>query len=231
MIIHPCTSLFDCKYPELEPHEEEVFYQHPLYSDIKCNQLGVLYYDEDKYYFSQRWGNPILWYTGSNKDNVGGRYKITWECYHGRVSPGLVNLFDMNPYNCTKDNLYVNCDLKKSEYAERIKYRRRFIYNTVMQLEAFAERHPYMTPGEIMSELNLQRVYRTAWTSHLAGVRVKVPTEPINKPYTKPRPDDDERVKALFFSGATQLEIARAMDWGSTMRVRNMIKKHGWKKE
>ena len=42
MIVHPARHIFEAKFPSLEDHEEEIFYQHPVH-DIKVNQLGVIY--------------------------------------------------------------------------------------------------------------------------------------------------------------------------------------------
>ena len=236
MIVHPCTNLFDCLYPQLEDHEEEIIYQHPIYPDIKCNQIGVLYYDESKYATGVNHGIPSLRTIKSNNNKfIGSKWRMCWECYHGKEAPSLVNLWDFNPYNCTKENLYLTKEIPKNEYQYRLHLRKKFAAKTIEKLEAFAARHDHMTIDEIKAHFQLPVFLVSGWDSYRAGRRVKYqPVKSLGslgKCHTPSKPDDEERVKTMFYANLYLREIAEAMDWGSTSRVRTIVKKNGWKRE
>ena len=99
MIIHPTTNYFDALSPQLEDHEPEIFFQHPT-EDIKCNQIGAIYYNEEKYfYLNVAIGGVIreAAYRPGEKSrrNVGSKVRVVWECYTGKVydGPGTPHFF------------------------------------------------------------------------------------------------------------------------------------------
>ena len=130
---------FECLYPMLAEDEEEVFYQHPT-EGIKCNQLGILFYDEDRYVaYDMVTGSVVREFGSYNGDKiriVGAKPKIIWECYHQeKLGSGSHFLFlNGNPLDLTKENLLTVSKTDPITKAFATEARRRFIYNSVEHL-------------------------------------------------------------------------------------------------
>ena len=139
MIIYPAKNLFQAKFPTLEDHEEEIFYQHPT-EDIKCNQLGVLYYDEDRYStYPTASGATVREHQKFNKEgarSVGSKIKIIWECYHQEIlGIGAHCLFlNANPLDRTKENILMISKIDPATKKEASRAKAKFISNTVDHL-------------------------------------------------------------------------------------------------
>lgn len=106
MIIPKCTHFFNATYPVLEDHEEEIWYNH-FQLPLKCNQLGLLIFDDDfdVQYNSIKGDYSVK--TGTSKRSLGTRQKLVWECYYGIACVGSMVMFkDANPFNLTQENLW-----------------------------------------------------------------------------------------------------------------------------
>lgn len=139
MIIHPAKHFFQAKFPTIEDHEEEIFYQHPT-EDIKCNQVGILYYDEDRYSaYSTLSGSVVRehqTYNGRAARLVGSKPKVIWECYHNRLlERGSHFLFlNANPLDLTKENLLTLIEIDPDIRKEAAKAKKKFIDNSMDHL-------------------------------------------------------------------------------------------------
>lgn len=234
MIVYPCTNFFDCLFPQLEDQEEEIFFSHPKFPGVKCSQIGTLYYDETKYALLYIRGCLTLRHLKRGIGcYVGAKSKLVWECFHGQTTTQLINLMDFNPYNCTKDNLYRTTDLTKKEYKERLQKKKEFLKKTVDGLDKFAAKHPYLEPEDVEVLLNLPVWLSTGWGLYRSGKRIRDRggRKSTYKKHTPDRPDDYDKVKEMFFSGVLYKDIAATLNWGSTLRVRKFVEKHGWKRE
>ena len=130
---------FECMYPVLKDKEKEIFYQHPL-EDIKCNQLGVLYYNEERYTtYDLRSGSVVrehyAW-NGVKAKIIGTKLKIIWECYHNNnLASGSQFLFtNGNPLDLTMENVLAINRIDEATKKEVTKIKARFIQNSVEHL-------------------------------------------------------------------------------------------------
>lgn len=119
---------FECMFPVLEDHEEEIFFPHPV-EDIKCNQLGILYFDPDRYVcYELRSGSVVrehaIW-NGKKVRVVGSKLKVIWECYHHqKLEMGVHFTFlNGNPLDLTLENLMAlnKMDPTTKQKAARVK--------------------------------------------------------------------------------------------------------------
>ena len=139
MIIHPAKHWFETMLPELEPGEKEIFFKHPV-EDIKCNQLGVIYYDEERYVcYETRSGSAVKELEKWNKKRaraVATKTKVIWECYHGdNLESGTQFLYtNGNPLDVTKENLLAITRLDATVRQNASKTKKQFINNSVDHL-------------------------------------------------------------------------------------------------
>lgn len=131
--------LFECVYPVLPEHEEEIFFQHPTEA-IKCNQLGVLYYDEERYVtYDLRSGSIVrehaAW-NGVKPRLIGSKPKVVWECYHNEKLGNGIHFFyvNSNPLDWTVENLLIQNRLDAKSRLEAGKSKSLFIKNSVEHL-------------------------------------------------------------------------------------------------
>ena len=104
MIIQIPTSYFDCVWPRLEDNEDEEFFYHPTLEGIYCNQIGMLYLDDDLY--TQIINGYV--YIIPTKKIIGRDEEIVWECYHSQILlDDKIDFKDGNHLNRTRDNLYI----------------------------------------------------------------------------------------------------------------------------
>ena len=139
MIVHPAKHFFESKFPTLEDHEEEIFFHHPLYN-IKCNQIGVLYYDEEVFVLYQNCkGNTI-----KNKEiskTIGSKTKVAWECYHGEILAGTHFLYvNGNVLDARKENLMAPSKLSKQELAKLSKVKKNYCLASAIYLKKIESR-------------------------------------------------------------------------------------------
>ena len=125
--------------PELEPGEKEIFFKHPR-EDIKCNQLGVLYYDEERYVcYDTRTGSVVKELEKWNKKKarvIATKTKVIWECYHrDNLELGTKFMFtNGNPLDVTKANLLAIIKLEDTARQDAAKIKKTFIKNSVDHL-------------------------------------------------------------------------------------------------
>lgn len=119
--------------------EEEIFFQHPS-EEIKCNQIGMLYYNEEHYVaYDMRSGSVVRKYEDWNGKRVrliGSKLKVIWECYHNqKLEAGAHFLFtNGNPLDLTMENVLAISRLDPHTKQEASKTKVRFIKNSVEHL-------------------------------------------------------------------------------------------------
>lgn len=106
MIIPKPKHYFEATYPVLEEGEEIIWYRHPEHP-LSCNQLGMVFFDDDivwcfgrrnQYRYNVK-GNPKFFILGSEE-------RVICECLTGISYKGKAFLYkDGNPYNKTLENL------------------------------------------------------------------------------------------------------------------------------
>lgn len=137
---------FECLYPVLGESEEEIFYHHPT-EEIKCNQIGILFYSDERYVsYDMPTGSVVREFSSYNKGKmriVGAKPKIIWECYYGRpLESGSHFLFlNGNPLDVSKDNLLAINKTDPTTKAIAIEVKREFIYNSVQHLVKLEEKY------------------------------------------------------------------------------------------
>ena len=130
---------FECMHPRLGMLEEEIFYQHPI-EDIKCNQIGMLYYDEERYVaYEMRTGSVVREFEAWNGKGVrviGSKLKVIWECYHNqKLEAGAHFLFtNGNPLDLTMKNILAINKIDPDTKQQASKTKVRFIQNSVEHL-------------------------------------------------------------------------------------------------
>jgi hypothetical protein len=227
MIVHPAEHLFECMFPSLEDHEQEVFYQHPTWP-IKCNQLGVLYYDEA----------IISAYEKKDKLNIthkatlefcGTKPKVVWECYHGKeVKGSQFHYVNANPYDLRKENLVLAHGMTQGESARLNRVKRRFRKATLARLlEIESKMH-----GMGFTSTDTWEILKIPYW--LEVERRKFKEAPIvegkcRRGGSRAKATDEERleVSSLFKLGWSYPAIKTHMDWGSVTRVKNIVRDLG----
>jgi hypothetical protein len=138
--------LFECTYPVLPEHEEEIFFQHPTEA-IKCNQLGVLYYDEERYAsYHIDTGSVVREHQTWNKVKarlVGSKPKVIWECYYQeKLGNGIHFVYlNCNYLDLRKENLRIQSKLDAQTKMATTKAKSRFIQNSVEYLMKLESKH------------------------------------------------------------------------------------------
>jgi hypothetical protein len=130
---------FECMYPTLRVDEEEIFYHHPI-EEIKCNQLGVLYFDEDQYVAYDMVSGSVVRALNEKPGEkirvVGAKPKVIWECYHNqKLESGSHFLYlNGNSLDCTKENLLAVSKTDPITKLHALQTKAKFIYNSVEHL-------------------------------------------------------------------------------------------------
>jgi hypothetical protein len=121
------ATYFEQVLPSLEADEEEVWFTHP-FENVKCNQLGVLDFDEEEYimvdlvhkscYIRKR--NAL----GKFVISIGTKSNVVWECYHQTKSTSRILHANHNENDYTFDNLHSTADETQYERVSRNKSKR-----------------------------------------------------------------------------------------------------------
>ena len=133
MVVYPAKHFFEARFPKLEDHEEEIFFQHPTHK-IKCNQLGVLYFEEEDFAIYETHGISVVRQRKIVK-NCGSKTKVIWECYEGEViaNPHFFYI-NGNVLDTRRENLRKSSNLSPKEREECLKVKRKFVKNSVEHL-------------------------------------------------------------------------------------------------
>ena len=229
MIVHPARHLFEAKYPTLEHHEQEHFYQHPIY-DIKVNQLGVIYYNESIFSIYDKRGTSVVRDLKTGK-GLGNKTKIIWECYTGETFHAPHFFFaNGNPLDTRRENLVLCAPLSATARQPYIRIKRAFAQASIEHLLKLETRMAAVGIGKTeLHELLLLPQWLKA-----ARERYVPPTAPkhqrlTSKGVAKPRTTEEEadEIERLFHMVLTFYAIIDRMGWTSTSRIKKIAKDHG----
>jgi len=224
MIVYPAEHLFQAKYPVLEPHEEEIFYHHPV-EEIYCNQLGVLYYDEGVYSIYDKNESKQIRQQKTGR-NIGSKMRVIWECYVGQIVSCPHFLYvNGNPLDTRFENIRKTSELspKGKEWAELQKTKKKFIQKTVeylLKLEARAEKVG-MDKEQLYQVLMLP-----SWIiiprKKLGEAPVKITRVPGPKSWTTEEQAD--QIERMYLQGLSYYAIIDRFGWTSTHRVKKVVR-------
>lgn len=226
MIVHPARHIFEAKYPSLEDHEEEVFYQHPVH-DIKCNQLGVIYCDDGILAIYDRRGTSMVRDLKTGK-SFGTKTKIIWECYTGKVVHSPHFFFaNGNPMDLREENLIMSGPLSDKARQPYLRIKRGFVQASVEYLVGLETR---MAAVGIDREQLYEMLLLPRW---LVGSRERYvpPTVPKQQrtsskgtPRIRTTDEETEQVVKLFHMGLTFYAIIDRLGWTSTSRIKKIVR-------
>ena len=231
MIIREAKHIFEALFPMLEDHEEEIFFQHPTEA-IKCNQIGILYYDENVYavYDKPATGSSVvrkIETATTPRIVLGTKQRVIWECYTGKItlSPHFVYK-NGNPLDLRFENMAVTSELPRKEWEQYQRVRRAFVQKSVehlLKLESRAEKMG-MDRYELYSFLILPN-----W---LVAARAKLDSAP--KKYTRldatrirTTEEQADEVERMYNEGMTMYAIIKVMGWTTNQRVKKVVKDRG----
>ena len=224
MIVYPARHLFEAKFPMLEDHEEEVFYQHPTL-DIKCNQLGVIYCDESLFGIYEKADTSMV-RNQATKRSHGTKLRVIWECYTGKLvfSPHFF-FANGNPLDLRKENLVMSGPLSGKERDPYLTTKTRFIRASVehlMKLEARMERVG-VDKEQVYEILQIPYWLRVARSKYIPPAAKSL--RPTSRGVAKPRTTEEEadEVEKLFYQGLTFYAIIDRMGWRSTSRIKKIV--------
>lgn len=232
MIVYPARHLFEAKFPTLEDHEEEIFYQHPV-EDIKVNQLGVIYCDDSIFGIYDKRGTAMVRILRTSR-SIGTKCKVIFECYTGKIvhSPHFFYA-NGNPLDLRKENLVMSGPLSAKEREPYLRVKNRFIKGSVehlLKLEAKME-----AVGVDKTELH-QMLLLPQWLIGARGRYVAPAAKSLirnscrtSKGTPKPRTTEEEadEIERLFHMGLTFYAIIDRMGWSSTSRVKKIVQDRG----
>ena len=137
MIKFPAAHLFEAKAPMLEDGEEEILYVHPT-GEYSCNQLGVLYYDEEKYSLLENINGSYMRTNDKRNISKGTKLKLVYECYknilfEGRNSPHIYQA-NANIYDFTEENLILSASITRQEQVALHAVKKEFINKSLERL-------------------------------------------------------------------------------------------------
>jgi hypothetical protein len=228
MIVHPAKHYFECMFPTLEDGEEEIFYQHPKH-DIKVNQLGVIYCDNNVFGIYDRVDTSMV-RSQTTRNSVGTKTRIIWECYTGQIvnSPHFF-FVNGNPLDTRFENMVLSRPLSKEERAPYLRTKNSFTKASVEHLMKIEDR---MEKEGVGKEQLYDMLLLPQW---LKSARAKyLPPRPKHQKVTskgtpKPRSTEEEiaEVIRLFNQGQTFYAITDRMGWKSTSRIKKIAKDYG----
>lgn len=236
MIHFPCTSYFDALSPILSPEEDEVIFQHPTY-DIRCNQLGALYINEEKYYavYSIH-GTYIRSREDSGdlkfRDNLGMKQKIVWECYNNTHLTSGKQFYHINGnvLDFSYNNLIPTGSGDSKTMTSILSKRRRFIKASVDRLKELELK--YEERGVEKQEL-YEVLMLPMWLINARKKDVPLRPEPKERKgkwagkSPKTTPEEEEKIIHYFDQGLTYGEIMLRMGYRSKSPIRRVLAKWG----
>ena len=226
MIVYKANHWFQAMFPSLEDWEEEIFYQHPKY-DIKVNQLGVIYCDNNVFGIYDRVDSSMV-RSQKTRNSVGTKTRIIWECYTGEIvnTPHFFYV-NGNPLDTRFENMVLSGPLSAKERQPYITTRARFIRASVEHLIKIEDR---MEKVGVDKEQLYDMLMLPQW---LRSARVKyLPPKPPKqqKTYSKGTPktrtteEEIAEVIKLYNMGLTFYAIIDRMGWTSTSRIKKIAK-------
>lgn len=222
MIVYPAEHLFQAKFPVLEPHEEEIFYHHPV-EEIYCNQLGALYFEEGTYIIYDKNESKLVRHMKTGK-NVGSKMRIIWECYVGKIVSGPHFLYvNGNPLDTRFENIRKTSEVSKEEWEILQKTKKRFIQKSVeylLKLEARAEK--IGVDKEQLYQILMLPYWLTSARLKHASPSLRTTRFISTKKHTTEEEADE--VEKLYHQGLTYYAIVKVMGWRSTNRVKKVVK-------
>ena len=236
MIQFPCTNLFDAKLPIFEDGEEEIFYQHPVY-DIKCNQLGSLYLNEDKYYVVYSVYGIYIRVREEDgklkfKDNIGMKQKIVWECYNSIHLTSGKQFYHVNGniLDFSHGNLVPTSYLEEKLMAPIISKKKKFIKSSVEKLLELENK--YKERGiekDELYELLMLPMWLINARKKLTTLQDKPKVKRTNHAgkASKITPEEEAEIIRLFDQGLTYGEIMLRVKFNSKSPIRRVIYKSG----
>jgi hypothetical protein len=164
-------SFFTAGLPTLLDEVPERFFYHPTYPDIYCNQLGMLYYPEDKYVMSENRTIQYLIFKGT-RARVAKRDVTIYQCFTGRVEKFSKMLFrNGNVNDFSIGNMITSRDSDKAEKKIIERTMQDFIAETIIDLYVLEKvwQTNYNTPP---TELH-DRLMLPTWVRNLSSIYVK----------------------------------------------------------
>ena len=224
MIVHPARHLFEAKFPSLEDHEEEIFYQHPVH-DIKCNQLGVIYCDDGTFGVYDKRGTSMVRVTKTSI-SVGTKCKVVWECYTGETvfSPHFF-FANGNPLDLRRENLIMSGPLSAKEREPYLTTKNRFIKGSVEHLIKIETRMEAVgvDKTELYEMLLLPHWLIGARERYVAPAPKHQKVTSRGTPKTRTTPEQADEIERLFHMGLTFYAIIDRFGWSSTSRVKKIV--------
>lgn len=230
MIVYPAKHLFEAMFPQLEDHEEEVFYPHPIL-DIKCNQLGMLYMDENKFFIQTSKGREVVRRAEGRGDErhytlAITKQRVVFECYRGEVTEKGSHLFYLNgnPMDLREANLKMRLQMSAEEIKTATAIKKAFVVASaehLISLEDTLQKTRGVDPDVLIKFLNLPK-WLVAERARIKGIKVKKPTRPstISK-------DDWEQIVKLGKEGHRMTEIAKMLGYKHLNKIRGIFLKEG----
>lgn len=215
MIHFPFTHLFDAMCPQLEEHEVDVWYPHPVH-DLSCNRLGIIVYGDDLRWTSNQ---REIWITPAEtgiRTNIGGREKVVMECYTQTIYYNYQFFhLDNNPYNLTQENLvfFKNQDAESKYYTKEVS---KFLARTVAYMNSRThllvardvDPYDYWTAMELPDRVMYLWKKTNSFSVENRGRKKGTGTYKPNSRST----EKISTIKELLAQGLSGRAIARAMD-------------------
>ena len=236
MIYFPAKHYFEALSPQLEEDEEEIFFHHPT-EDLYCNQLGIIFYNEEKYYMVHTSAGTTLRYTDresghQTKRAVGAKARIVWECYNSSGKTMTHPHFyhrNGNVMDFSYGNVVTAEDLTSKERMMVAGKRRRFIQESIRYLIQLEKKHE--------EGMGIEALYQSLMLPDwLVNGRQKLDGAPPKKerrPYTGGGRkslvtlEEEEKVEELYFAGLTFKQITAEMGWKSLTKAKRIVRVRG----
>jgi hypothetical protein len=226
MIVHPAKHYFECMFPTLEDGEEEIFYQHPEH-DIKVNQLGVIYCDNDKYGIYDNVNNSMVREQVTRR-SLGTKTRIIWECYTGQsiFTPHFFYV-NANPLDTRFENMVLSGPVSDKDRQPYLRTRARFTQASVEHLMKIEDRMEKVgvDKDQLYDLLLLPQWLKGARKKYLPPKPPK-PKKTYSKgtPKTRSTPEEIAEVIKLYNMGLTFYAIIDRMGWTSTSRIKKIAR-------